>query len=417
LERAALFASSSFFTQNSRPSGDAAPNPRLRQTTVVVSKAGSEAEAALVRGSLRAAQYVRMSTEHQKYSTANQADAIRRYADQRGIEIIRTYADEGKSGLTLKGRDGLRSLIADVFSGKAEFRIILVYDVSRWGRFQDVDEAAHLEYLCTSAGMKIHYCAEMFTNDGSIGATIVKSIKRAMAAEYSRELSVKIFAGQCRIASLGFHLGGPAPIGLRRILVDENRHVKGELLPGQYKNLQSDRVILAPGPPEEIATVRRIFRLFVKGKNESQIALLLNREGRLTHLGRPWLRGTVRKVLTNEKYIGNVVRNQTSFKLKKRRITNPPEMVLRTVGAFPAIIEKRLFERARKIIDERVRRLSDDEMLDQLKGLWKKAGTLSYRLINDTEGLHGGKHYAYRFGSLDRVYKRLGFKPTRDSPS
>jgi DNA invertase Pin-like site-specific DNA recombinase len=88
-----------------------------------------------------------MSTEHQKYSTANQADVIRRYADQRGIEIIRTYADEGRSGLTLKDRDGLRSLIADVFSGEAEFSVILVYDVSRWGRFQDVDEAAHLEYL------------------------------------------------------------------------------------------------------------------------------------------------------------------------------------------------------------------------------------------------------------------------------
>ena len=48
---------------------------------------------------LRAAQYVRMSTEHQQYSTENQADAIRQYAERRGIEIVRTYADEGRSGL------------------------------------------------------------------------------------------------------------------------------------------------------------------------------------------------------------------------------------------------------------------------------------------------------------------------------
>ncbi len=50
---------------------------------------------------LRAAQYVRMSTDHQKYSTENQADKIREYAEHRGIDIVRTYADEGKSGLTI----------------------------------------------------------------------------------------------------------------------------------------------------------------------------------------------------------------------------------------------------------------------------------------------------------------------------
>ena len=62
----------------------------------------------------RAAQYVRMSTEHQQYSTHNQADKIQEYADQRGIEIVRTYADEGKSGLSIDGRASLQKLIADV---------------------------------------------------------------------------------------------------------------------------------------------------------------------------------------------------------------------------------------------------------------------------------------------------------------
>ncbi len=87
----------------------------------------------------RAAQYVRMSTEHQQYSTHNQADKILEYADRRGIEIVRTYADEGKSGLSIDGRASLQKLIADVESGNADFNLILVYDVSRWGRFQDAD--------------------------------------------------------------------------------------------------------------------------------------------------------------------------------------------------------------------------------------------------------------------------------------
>ena len=89
----------------------------------------------------RAAQYVRMSTEHQQYSTNNQADKILEYAQRRNIEIVRTYADEGKSGLSLGGRASLQKLLADAESGLADFTLVLVYDVSRWGRFQDADEA------------------------------------------------------------------------------------------------------------------------------------------------------------------------------------------------------------------------------------------------------------------------------------
>src|SRR3954469_13242753 len=89
---------------------------------------------------LRAAQYIRMSTEHQQYSTENQADVIREYAQRRGYEIVRTYADEGKSGLRIEGRDALRRMLDDAQSGQADFQAVLVYDVSRWGRFQDSDE-------------------------------------------------------------------------------------------------------------------------------------------------------------------------------------------------------------------------------------------------------------------------------------
>ena len=87
----------------------------------------------------RAAEYVRMSTEHQQYSTENQGDAIRGYAERHHMEIVRTYSDAGKSGLKIEGRDALRQLIDDVEGGQADFDVILVYDISRWGRFQDAD--------------------------------------------------------------------------------------------------------------------------------------------------------------------------------------------------------------------------------------------------------------------------------------
>lgn len=73
----------------------------------------------------RAAQYVRMSTDHQRYSTQNQAAAIAVYAAQHDLMIVRTYADEGRSGLRIQRREGLIALIDDVRSGRADFDHIL----------------------------------------------------------------------------------------------------------------------------------------------------------------------------------------------------------------------------------------------------------------------------------------------------
>ena len=278
----------------------------------------------------RAAQYVRMSTEHQQYSTENQGDKILEYAARHEIEIVRTYADEGKSGLNIGGRDGLQRLLADVRAGNTDFGIILVYDVSRWGRFQDADESAHYEFICKQAGIRVIYCAEQFDNDGSPVSTIVKGVKRAMAGEYSRELSAKVFTGQCRLIELGFRQGGPAGFGLRRVLLDQSGALKAELKRGEHKSLQTDRVVLRPGPEPEIELVRQIYRWFLEeGLNEASIAQRLNAGGEMTDLGRPWTRGTVHQVLTNEKYIGNNVYNLLSFKLKQRR------MVFHSPGDHP----------------------------------------------------------------------------------
>lgn len=156
---------------------------------------------------VRAAQYVRMSTEHQEYSLENQADAIARYAAANGMHIVRTYSDSAKSGLSIEDRHALQQLIRDVETGAADFRAILVYDISRWGRFQDSDESAHYEYICKRARIAVHYCAEPFLNDGSLPSSLLKAIKRMMAAEYSRELSAKVFAGKRRLIELGFRQG------------------------------------------------------------------------------------------------------------------------------------------------------------------------------------------------------------------
>ena len=365
--------------------------------------------------SIPAAQYVRMSTDHQKYSTENQCDMIKDYAEIHGMTIIRTYADEGKSGLNLEGRDGLKHLIETVESGMADFKVILAYDISRWGRFQDADESAYYEYICKRAGITVQYCAEQFENDGSPVSTIVKGVKRAMAGEYSRELSAKVFKGQCKLIELGFRQGGPAGFGLRRMLVDQHDNHRRILNRGEYKSLQTDRVILVKGPLQEVKTVRRIYEMFVNnGKLEKEIADILNETKILTDLDRQWSRGTIHQILTNEKYIGNNVYNRNSFKLKKTRVRNPPEMWVRSDQAFEGIVDPEMFYSARGIIMERNRRYSDEEMLDLLKKLLNRHGRLCGLLINETEKMPSSSSYNGRFGSLIRAYSMIGYTPERD---
>src|SRR5271169_5191131 len=176
-----------------------------------------------------AAQYVRMSDDGQQYSIDNQKAAIEEYAKRNGFVVVRTYADAGKSGLVLNRREALRKLLEDVDLGNADYKAILVYDVSRWGRFQNSDEAAHYEFQCKRCNITIQYCAEHFPNDASPMSAVIKSLKRTMAGEYSRELSTKVFAGQCRLITLGYRQGGTAGYGIRRLLLDQQGQPKATL--------------------------------------------------------------------------------------------------------------------------------------------------------------------------------------------
>ena len=87
-----------------------------------------------------------------------------------------------------------------------------------------------------------------------------------MAGEFSRQLSVKVFAGQRRLTIGGFHVGATSGYGLRRVLLDESGNRKTELKFGQRKSLQSERVVLIPGPPEEVRILHRAYELFIDEK-------------------------------------------------------------------------------------------------------------------------------------------------------
>jgi DNA invertase Pin-like site-specific DNA recombinase len=366
------------------------------------------------RDTFLAAQYVRMSTDKQRYSIENQAAVIAAYAQAHNLRIVKTYRDDGESGLRLKNRIGLIQLLDDVKSGHADFDHILVYDVSRWGRFQDTDESAHYEYICKHAGKKVAYCAEQFDNDGSMLSSIVKNLKRVMAAEYSRELSAKVHAGATRFARLGFKLGGLVSYGLRRQLVDERLQPKAVLERGQRKYLLTDHVRLILGDVDEVAIVRWIFEQFLERRSETAIARELNQRAVPTTTGRRWDRALIGRIIRNENYIGNLLYNRRSRKLGESNVYNSPDLWIRSEGCIATIVKPETFLAAKRVIERRRVDLSEEEMLVRLRKTLMKRGKLNPTIINDTVGLPCVKTFMDHFGSLRNVYRLIGYKSHRD---
>lgn len=365
------------------------------------------------RTSLQVAEYVRMSTDDQEYSPANQRAAIRHYARDHGMRVVRSYEDAGKSGLVLERREALQRLLADVQSGSAPYRAVLVLDVSRWGRFQNADEAAFYEYLCLRHGVRVIYVAEPFSDEGTPVSALVKSLKRSMAAEYSRELSTKVFAGQRRLLRLGFHMGGNPGYGLRRVLVDGQGCSKGVLERGQRKSISTDRIVLSLGPPEEVKVVRWMFRQSAAGRTNQQIVKRLNARHIPSGHPRGWTLTRVREMLDDERYIGTLIYARYSRAIGRQEGPSP-DRVLRVPGAFPALVSPKLFQQAKAARAGRYRRLTNDELLQAMREVWQRHGRISSSLLGQDGLSPSVQVYLRRFGSLRAAYEQIGYTQSRD---
>ncbi len=355
------------------------------------------------------AQYLRMSSDGQQLSLDSQAAAIQEYAERHGFKVVQSYEDPGKSGLMIENRKGLVSLLNDVLTGNQPYQAILVYDVSRWGRFQDTDEAAHYEFLCRKSGILIYYCAESFPNDGSAPNAIMKTLKRVMAAEYSRELSLRISRAKRIMTERGFWAGSSAGYGLRRMLVDSNGRPKRILEKGDTNSLVGGRVILVPGPTSEVAIVREIFRLTISGYSSKSIARTFN----LRHLtcgGHPWHCWRVIAILQNPKYIGCLFWGRKSGILGTKRVRVPPSLWATKAGAFDAIVDENTFEAAQRVIRERTCHRTNDELLDKLSSLLSSRGRLSSLLIDKSPEVPAAGTYVRRFGSINRACQLIGYR-------
>jgi DNA invertase Pin-like site-specific DNA recombinase len=358
-----------------------------------------------------AVQYLRMSSEQQRYSLESQRAVIASYAAAHGYQIRRSYQDAARSGLHLKGRAGLQTLLRDALREDRDFEAILVLDVTRWGRFQDLDQGAHYEFVCRSAGAPVVYCAEPFDNDGQTRSALVKQLKRLMAAEYSRELSAKSAAGRLSQARLGHRQGGPLIYGVERVLVDRAGRVVHRLERGQRKAQHDTYVIMRPGPAGELTTLRWIFRRYLSpGSTVSSVARELNAAGTPYIGARPWEPGSLARLIRHELMIGLYVFNRRSCRLKTPPIPNAPEKWVR-VQVFDPIVTPTIFARAQAKLARSRRRRTRPELLAALRALLRTQGRLSASVIKRSAATPSVGAYLNNFGSLKAAYEAIGYRP------
>ena len=262
-------------------------------------------------------------------------------------------------------------------------------------------------------GVRIEYACEIFPNDDSIAASLLKHMKRVMAAEYSRELSAKVYAATMNCAARGFKMGGTLPYGFQRQIVDMEGRPKAIANFRETKSLANDRVMVIPGSAEEAAVIRRIFKLFtVDRMTRTAIARTLNTEGVSTGNEYPWTSPKVHGILTTRLVLGVYCYNKSSYTLKKTKINNPESAWIKVTIGKP-IISQKTFDLAQKLIadGDPPPLYTDAKMLSELKKLLKAKGRLSRTLIDACPTMPNSYTFTHHFGSIERVYALVGYEP------
>ncbi len=357
----------------------------------------------------RAVAYYRHSAQdRQENSIPIQQEQVREWADKNGVEIIHDFADAGRSGLNAEGRPAFSEMMKEWVTKRDDFQYVLCLDVSRWGRFQDIDLSAQYSAECRKHGKEVIYTTIGMPREDDPLYPVYVQFERFRAARYSWELSKKVWHGCKKIAEQGYWAGGSPPFGLKRLLLDEAREPVGVLDAGKRKAIQNQRVTLVEGDPEEVVTIRRIFHEFVNlGHSHYRIAERLNADGVPSAKGCPWTGPMVLIRLKNEKYVGTMIYNQHSQKLKTPRRINPPEKWVRTPEAFEGIIGVEQFLQAQQILAERRLKYQPERMISQLEALYSKHGLWHSSLLRLDDDVPSASTYASHFGSLDLAFQQL----------
>jgi DNA invertase Pin-like site-specific DNA recombinase len=282
--------------------------------------------------------YLRRSTDRQEQSIPDQQRAVEAYAAEQGFELLRFYVDDAISGTSALGRRAFQQMLADAQRpGGADFGVIVVYDVKRFGRV-DNDEAGYYRHLLKTHGVEVRYASENFTGDYT--DDLLRPVKQWQARQESKDLSKVTIRGLLSRVGGGWWMGGVPPHGydlryenergeflfiLRHMpdgskqVLDDRGRMTRTLARGESLSISKrDRAKLVPGEPARVETIRRLFRMYVEGKGIKAIADALNRSGTPTPRGPAWSHiyagvwraSCVRAILVNPIYAGDMVWNR-----------------------------------------------------------------------------------------------------------
>ena len=272
-----------------------------------------------------AALYARVSSDRQDVdlSVAAQLRALRDYAQRNGYLVAREYVDEAESG-RIADRPQFSRMLDEASKPEAPFKEILVWKFSRFTRKRE--HAVAFKSMLRRRGVRVVSITEQAddTPTGKLLEAIIESVDEF----YSENLAQEVLRGMREAATRGFWMTTYAPYGYRRVYVQD----------GIKK-----RPKLELNPPAD-AVVRRIFDMVLQGRSILDVTKTLNAEGIPTTNGKKWLKTTIHTMLDNEAYTGTLVWGA------KAKDGAPP---VRVEDAHPAIVSKRDFQKARKLLASR----------------------------------------------------------------
>jgi DNA invertase Pin-like site-specific DNA recombinase len=237
---------------------------------------------------MKAAIYARYSTDLQDpRSISDQFAYCREYAARENIEVVRTFADEARSGGSMIDRDGLLDLMQAART--KQFDVVIVEALDRLSR--DMEDLAGLHKRLKFAGIDI-----LAVNDGAGPVDeIVVGFKAVIGHMFRVDNAKKVRRGMFGVVRDGRSAGGRA-YGYRAV-------------PGQVGHLE---IVEA-----EAEVIRRIFNEYVDGLSPRRIAGSLNRDGVPPPRGKAWNASTINGsaqrgngILNNELYVGKIVWNK-----------------------------------------------------------------------------------------------------------
>jgi site-specific DNA recombinase len=263
--------------------------------------------------------YYRMSTNRQEQSIPEQMEAVRRYAGKNGYRIIREYdGDAGISGDDTERRRDFQRMIRDA-GEKQDFQVILCWDQDRFGRFDPLEAGYWIKPL-RDAGVRLETIAQGKIDWNSFGGRLQYTVQQEGKQQFLIDGSRNTLRGLLTVARQGFWLGGPPPYGYA--LEDTGRGPKGH----------SKRLV--PGDPKEIEVVRWLFRTYARQDVSLRgLADELHRRGvPAPRGGKHWFRMSIRGLLANRLYVGDLVWNRKPKKGSYHRVSKDGEIIPRTRG-------------------------------------------------------------------------------------